>query len=523
MNINSFYVLFCAACLVSCAKMETTQPVAAIQPEPVLEQFDVADFYGTKQTLMVYPWNISKVDLEKYPILRQHRIGFGVSSRLSDILLDVSRFEFVEEKQDIIDRLVQQMQFCQKGDFCGKPQNVKIKTADYIIYPEVYHFGIEKQVDINGIATTNRQQVEIGIQVTVVNAHTAAVEAKGSYIGQKVLTAEADIFSNPNLDFSQSALGKATDAAIKGAIAKMLKRFDKVIAAKPFVPIAPTTPTIPAGSIAAAEPSVVEVSPRSGNGGKLSTVATMPHQQPLSTPVLQPEKRLALVIGNGNYQKPGASLDNSLNDARDMANLLKHLGFEVSLYEDQTKSSMEQAIKSFGEKLKVSGSNTAALFYYAGHAAEVEGINYLFPVEVKLMSEEGPSGAEKEAVAVQALVKQIEASGTNLNIVLLDACRDNPYPRKTRSFASKANRLATMAAPTGTIIAYSTASGKQASDGDGRNGLYTGELLKNMRIPYLKIEDVFKNVRIAIKKSRSEQVPWVYSSLEGDFYFIPPK
>lgn len=519
MKIKSSYIFFLAALLTSCARMETSQPVAAIESEPTLEQFDVANYSGTKQTLMVYPWNISKVDLEKYPILRQHRIGFGVSSRLSDILLDVSRFEFVEEKQEIIDRLVQQMQFCQKGDFCGKTPDLAIKTADYIIYPEVYHFGVEKQTDINGISTTNRQYVEIGVQVTVVNAHTAAVEAKGSYIGQKVLTAESDIFSNPNLNFSQSALGKATDAAIKGAIAKMLKRFDKIIAAKPSAP-ATLTP------VPVVEPILVEVAQRGGDSEKKLLPASNTHSATVQSniiPVLHPEKRLALVIGNGHYQKAGASLDNTLNDARDMASLLTQLGFEVSLYEDQSKQGMEQAIDDFGKKLKNSGSKTAALFYYAGHAAEVEGINYLFPVDVKLESELGSNGAENEAVAVQALVKQIESAGTNLNIVLLDACRDNPYPRKTRSFASKANRLATMAAPTGTIIAYSTASGKQASDGNGHNGLYTGELLKNMQIKSLKIEDVFKNVRIAIKKSGTDQVPWVYSSLEGDFYFIPPK
>jgi Caspase domain len=516
MKLKASYLFFLAALLTSCAKMETTPPVATIEPEPILEQFDIGDFSGQKQILMVFPWNISIKDLEKYPILRQRMVGFGVSAKLADTLETVGRFEFAEEKQEIIDRMVTQMQTCQKGDFCGKKPDLQIATADYIVYPEVYQFGVEKQTDINGVVTSNRQIVEIGIKVTVVDAHTLLQEASGSYIGQKVLTSEGDIFNNPTIDFSQSALGKAADAAVKGAVAKMLKRFDKKLALKPPAPLKPSV-------VPEAESVLVEVTQRGGDSDKKLSFATHPSTDNTKTskiPVLHPEKRLALVIGNGHYQKPGASLDNSLNDAKDMAALLKRLGFDVSLYEDLTKPNMEQAIDTFGQKLKSAGSKTAALFYYAGHAAEVEGINYLFPTDVKLETE---LGAEKEAVAVQALVKQIESSGTNLNIVMLDACRDNPYPRKTRSFASKSNRLATMPAPTGTIIAYSTSSGKQASDGDGKNGLYTGELLKNMRTPHLKIEDILKNVRIAIKKSGNDQVPWVYSSLEGDFYFIPPK
>jgi uncharacterized caspase-like protein len=191
----------------------------------------------------------------------------------------------------------------------------------------------------------------------------------------------------------------------------------------------------------------------------------------------------------------------------------------VSLSLNQSKQGMEQAIQAFGKKLKAEGHNAAALFYYAGHAAEVEGVNYMFPVDVQLKGEEQ---VDSEAVAVQTVVEQIQQAGNSLNILVLDACRDNPYPQKKRSFNSKYNRLATMNGPKGTIISYATASGKQASDGSGRNGLYTGELLKNMPIPQLKIEDVFKRVRIAVsQKSGNNQIAWENSSLVGDFYFIP--
>jgi hypothetical protein len=116
MKLKITYLCFLAALLTSCARMETTPPVTQIEPEPTLEPFDVADFSGQKQTLMVFPWGISEKDAKKYPILQEKMIGFGVSAKLADTLEAVERFDFVEEKQEIIDRLVQQMQTCQKGD-----------------------------------------------------------------------------------------------------------------------------------------------------------------------------------------------------------------------------------------------------------------------------------------------------------------------------------------------------------------------------------------------------------------------
>jgi len=493
--------------------VESPQTVGVTSP---IEQFELADYYGAKQTVMVYPWNISKVDLEKYPILRDHRIGFGVSNRLTDILFDVNRFEFIEEKQEIAKRLVQQMQLCKTPDVCqdGGIKNLHLKTADYIIYPEVYHFGIEKHTDITGIDTTNRQYVEIGIQIKIVNAHTATTESVGSYIGQRILTSQGDIFNNPNIDFSQSALGKATDAAIKGAIAKLLKRFDRIVAAEP------QPPAIPHVTIAGSEAETTEIGQRGSDGGTRPIFTGVGGSHP-PIRVNNSKKRLALVIGNGDYQMPGVSLANATHDAEDVGRMLQQLGFDVSLHTNQSKQNMTQEIQAFGQKLKATGNGAAALFYYAGHAAEVEGVNYMFPVDVQLKGEEL---VDTEAVPVQTVVEQIQKAGNDLNILVLDACRDNPYPAKKRSFNTEFNRLSTMSAPKGTIISYSTASGKQASDGLGRNGLYTGELLRIIPIPHLKVEDVFKKVRIAVsEKSGNDQITWENSSLVGDFYFIPPQ
>ncbi|MCK4494267.1 MAG: caspase family protein [Methylococcales bacterium] len=516
---SKFYSVFLISLLLlfSCARIESSKIPFIANSEPV-ERFDFTDINGARHNVMVFPWNISKIDLEKYPILKDHRIGFGVTNRLIDVLFDTNRFEFIEEKQEIANRLIQQMTQCQQSKVCDSKSidQLKLKTADYIIYPEVYHFGIENHTNINGISTSNKQFVEIGIQLKIINARTATTESIGSYIGQKVLKSEGDIFNNSTINFSQSSLGKATDKAIKGAIFKLIKRFDKksTIAATPVYKVPTTYPNVDIPTITPTETR--------GTDGKTIVLNNTKNLPLENIPAISTQqKRLALVLGNAKYQKPGASLDNPTNDANDIAALLKKLGFEVSLHLDETKEGMDRAIRDFGQRLKQSGKDSVALFYYAGHAAEIEGVNYLFPVDAKVNSE---SEAEKEAVPVQSLIKQIESSGTSLNIVLLDACRNNPYPPKQRSFNTNNNHLATMKAPRGTIVAYSTASGKTASDGATNNGLYTGELLKYMRVPNLKIEEVLKNVRISVsKQSNNNQIAWVYSSLEGDFYLIPSK
>jgi curli biogenesis system outer membrane secretion channel CsgG len=515
-NKSSCLLLISLFLLLNCAVIDSSNVGTAIPSLP-MERFDLTTLDGTRHNVIVFPWNISKIDVEKYPILRDHRIGFGVTNRLIDVLFDTNRFEFIEEKQEISKRLIQQMQQCQKNKVCNQEgaQQLKLKTADYIIYPEVYHFGIENHTNINGISTSNKQYVEIGIQLKIINARTATTESIGSYIGQKVLKSEGDIFNNPMMNFSQSALGKATDKAIKGAIFKLLKRFDKksTLAASPVYKVPTTYPNETLPTTTSTETRGNDKSQIIVNTGKNIPLLKIP-------PISSNQKRLALVIGNAKYQKQGASLDNSMNDANDMAVLLKELGFEVSLHVDKTKQGMDKAIADFGKHLRQSGKDSVALFYYAGHAGEVEGVNYLFPIDAKITSE---TLVETESVPVQNLIKQIESSGTSLNIVLLDACRDNPYPPKQRSFNSKNNRLATMNMPHGTIVAYSTASGQQASDGATNNGLYTGELLKYMRMPKLKIEDVLKKVGLSVRKqSNNTQVAWTYSSLEGDFYLIPP-
>jgi hypothetical protein len=235
----------------------------------------------------------------------------------------------------------------------------------------------------------------------------------------------------------------------------------------------------------------------------------------LSLPVLvtAQEKRTALVIGNSDYTD--APLRNPVNDATDMAETLKKLGFSVTLKTNANQRTMEEAIRDFGRSLRSGG---VGLFYFAGHGLQVHGRNYLIPISSNIETE---SEAKYEAVDAGRVLGQMEDAGNDLNIIILDACRNNPF---ARSFRSAERGLAKMDAPTGSILAYSTAPGSVAADGVGRNGLYTEKLLKFITSPGIKIEDVFKNVRIEVASSTGkQQIPWESSSLMGDFYFNPKR
>jgi formylglycine-generating enzyme required for sulfatase activity len=226
----------------------------------------------------------------------------------------------------------------------------------------------------------------------------------------------------------------------------------------------------------------------------------------------QPEQRVALVIGNGAYES--TPLRNPPNDAQTMGGLLRQLGFDVVEKENLTQKDMKKEIQAFGQKLLKGG---VGLFYYAGHGMQVNGRNYLIPVGAQIEHEKQ---VEYEAVDVGAVLAEMDNARNRLNIVILDACRDNPF---ARSFRSGAQGLASMNAPSGTLIAYATAPGSVANDGSGENGIYTGALVKTMAAPGVKVEEVFKQVRSVVREeTQGRQVPWEASSLEGDFYFKPP-
>ena len=231
----------------------------------------------------------------------------------------------------------------------------------------------------------------------------------------------------------------------------------------------------------------------------------------------QTQKRVALVIGNGAYQKT-APLPNPPNDAADMKATLEALGFEVIYGVNQTKEQMKLLIRQFGDKLNE--TKAVGLVFYAGHGVATGGENFLVPVDADIPREDEIEGA---SIPLSFLMGKLDAAKNSLNIVILDACRNNPFARSwggMRDISSGGGLATINKAPSGTLIAYATAPGSTASDGTGRNGLYTQELLAQMRQPNQKIEDVFKNVRIQVKqKSNQKQTPWELSSLDGDFYF----
>jgi len=221
-------------------------------------------------------------------------------------------------------------------------------------------------------------------------------------------------------------------------------------------------------------------------------------------------QRLALVIGNGAYRS--APLRNPVNDATDMATALKRLDFAVTLKTDANQRTMDNAIRNFGKQLRQGG---VGLFYYAGHGVQVKGQNYLIPIGSRIETE---SDVKYEAVDAGRVLGKMEDAGNGLNIIILDACRDNPFGR---SFRSSGRGLNKMDAPEGSILAYATAPGKTAFDGEEkRNGLYTAKLLKHIMTPGVPIELFFKRVRRDVHKdSGKKQIPWTESSLIGDFYF----
>jgi hypothetical protein len=221
---------------------------------------------------------------------------------------------------------------------------------------------------------------------------------------------------------------------------------------------------------------------------------------------------VALVIGNASYRE--APLVNPANDARAIAAVLREAGFTVLLHIDLDQRGLAAAVREFGERLRKGG---VGLFYFAGHGMQIKGRNYLVPVGADIQREDEVAYAALDA---QAVLDKMESAGNGTNLMILDACRNNPF---ARSFRSAAQGLAPMEAPVGTLVAFATAPGAVASDGIGSNGLYTQHLLSAMRRPGAKVEDVFKQVRAAVRRdSLGKQIPWEATSLEGDLYIVEP-
>ena len=226
------------------------------------------------------------------------------------------------------------------------------------------------------------------------------------------------------------------------------------------------------------------------------------------------QNRWALVIGNSAYGAEVGSLPNPVNDATDIAATLQPLGFEVTLVLNATRQQMEDALAAFRRQMRPGG---IGLFYFAGHGAQVEGTNYLIPIDANVGQ---AVTAKADSVSAEQVLMSMTAAGTALNILILDACRNNPF--LSRWPVREARGLAPMQAVRGSFIAYATAPGAVAADGVGRNGTYTKYLLRYLTTPDLLVEQMFKRVRVAVEEETGGiQTPWEASSLQGDFSFFP--
>ncbi|MCK1491417.1 caspase family protein [Bradyrhizobium sp. 180] len=234
---------------------------------------------------------------------------------------------------------------------------------------------------------------------------------------------------------------------------------------------------------------------------------------PASTALQGPEQRVALVIGNANYQN-APHLANPEDDAQSMAQFLNSAGFEVVAATDLTQNDMLRVVQDFSAKVASRGPNTVAMVYYAGHGVQLAGENYLVPVDAKVSS---PTELVNNSVRLVDVMSTLETIPSRMRIVILDACRNNPFPQ-----VNDAGRgLAIVDAPNGSIVGYSTAPGAEALDGTNGHSPYTQAFLNVAREPNVPIEQLFKRVRLQVNQTTSgAQIPWESSSLTSDFTFF---
>ncbi len=244
---------------------------------------------------------------------------------------------------------------------------------------------------------------------------------------------------------------------------------------------------------------------------RLSAAATIAVGVMMAQPPAQAESRTALVIGNGNYSF--GRLANPTNDAGDIADALRAAGFDVILKTDANQATMKDAIRSFGSQLRTKGG--VGLLFYAGHGVQARGENYLLPIGERPSSEEG---LKADGVTASEAVDVMSAAKNSLNIVILDACRDNPL-----SGAGGATKgLSRIDSSSSLFVSFSTSPGETALDGDGRNSPYSKYLKGSIATANLTLEDTFKRTLKGVyQETRGQQQPWISSSFFGEFIFKP--
>lgn len=229
------------------------------------------------------------------------------------------------------------------------------------------------------------------------------------------------------------------------------------------------------------------------------------------------ESRVALVIGESAYRAV-PSLPNPANDARAIGKLLTDSGFEVTTASDLSQREFNQKVGDFTAEIAARGPDTVALVFYAGHGLQVDGENYLVPVDVDPKRE---ADIPLQAVRLNDILNTLNSVPTRMRILLLDACRNNPFPALNQTVGHGLALVDTKSGAPGTFLSYSTSPGAEAEDGTGADSPYTTALLTAARTPGLPIEQAFKQVRVAVNKATGgRQTPWESSSLTEDFRFV---
>jgi uncharacterized caspase-like protein len=227
----------------------------------------------------------------------------------------------------------------------------------------------------------------------------------------------------------------------------------------------------------------------------------------------KPEQRLALLIGNASYRLD--PLQNPVNDVRLVAQSLRAVGFEVMVLENANLEVTLKTVNEFSKKLEQ--NKGVGVFYYAGHGVQLDGENYLVPIDGSMEREEE---VRARSLSAQEVLQKMRRARNRLNLIFLDACRNDPFIKSSRSAGQG---LARMDASLGMLISYATAPGSVAEDGKGVNSTFSKHLAATLREPGLRIEDVLKRVRTAVRaETKGRQITWDNSAIEGDFYFLPP-
>src|SRR6202011_4710433 len=246
---------------------------------------------------------------------------------------------------------------------------------------------------------------------------------------------------------------------------------------------------------------------------RLALLLTLIFSVASTAPSFAAGDRYALVIGNAKYPDADAPLKEPINDARDVAAELKRDGFSVDVGENLTGNQMRRAFDKLYGKIK---PGSVALLFFSGFGVQSSRQSYMIPVDAQIWTE---TDVRRDGFSLETILGEINNRGAGVKIALIDASRRNPFERRFRSFSAG---LAPVIAPNGTLVMYSAALSSVISDNGGDHSLFVQELLKEIRVPDLMAEETLNRTRVGVTRaSRSEQVPWISSSLAEDFSFIP--